>query len=137
MSYEDLWEHALQIEDLAMKMALDEQGFVIVDGQYISMQNHDPVPADVIAHLRADYEGLAEAFAPFLNLPDPAVLDAMHVDLRTATEGLSTGSGSFDPSRGVIMPPNDRMAGMSTVGQTVFEWQGFAARQFETTYVEH
>ncbi|MEU4164768.1 hypothetical protein [Actinoplanes sp. NPDC026670] len=136
MSYGDLWQHALHLEELAMKAALDEKGFVLVDGQYISLQDSNPVPADIIRFLRADFEGLAELFEPFLNLPDPEVLGMMHRELRTAAEALSSGSGSFDPSRGVVMPPNFEMASMETVGKTIFEWQGFAARQFESTFVE-
>ncbi|MDI6099621.1 hypothetical protein QLQ12_13545 [Actinoplanes sp. NEAU-A12] len=74
MSYDDLWQHAVRIEELAMEMALDEKGFVLVDGQYVSMRDGNPVPAEIIAFVRSDFEGLAEMFAPFLNLPDPAAL---------------------------------------------------------------
>ncbi|GAA1633473.1 hypothetical protein [Actinoplanes couchii] len=134
MSYDELRQHALRIEELAMKAALDEKGIVLIDGQYI--QERNPVPPEIITFLRADFVGLAELFEPFLTLPDPEALDAMRARLQTAAESMATGSGCFDPSRKTVIPPNSEMTGMGTVAKTVFDWQGFAARNFEELYIE-
>ncbi|MBG0561759.1 hypothetical protein [Actinoplanes aureus] len=44
MSYAELWQHAQRIEELALRAAFDEQGIVLVDGEYLSVKDRNPVP---------------------------------------------------------------------------------------------
>lgn len=137
MSYDELWQHAQRIEELALRSALDDQGIALVDGVYISVQDRNPVPADVVAFIRQDFEGLARMFEPFLDLPDPATLDAMHAELSNAYRALASAPLGFtEPVHGQEVRANAEMGKMETVKQTMFEWQGFAAKHFYAQFVE-
>lgn len=137
MSYVELRAHAQRIEELAMKAALDDRGIALVDGQYISLQDRNPVPPELVTFAQEEFQGLAKVFEPFLDLPDPAALDAMYNDLHKVVEALASGtSGSDDPVHGERIAANLEMTKIGMVQQVTLAWTGGAAKQFYTQIAE-
>src|ERR1044071_8610924 len=123
MSYDELRLHAQRIEELAKKAALDDRGITLADGQYVFLQNHNPVPAEIVAFAQEEFQGLAKVFEPFFDLPDPAALDTMYNDLHKVVEALSSGTqGSSDPVHGEHIAANLEMTKMEMVQNVAFAW---------------
>jgi hypothetical protein len=133
MSYDELRLHAQRIEELAKKAALDDRGITLVNGQYVFLQSYNPVPAEIVSFAQEEFQGLAEVFEPFLDLPDPAALDAMYNDLHKVVEALASGAtGLNDPVHGEHIAANLEMTKMEMVQDVAFAWTGRAAKQFYT-----
>lgn len=137
MTYQELRQHAQRIEELALKAALEDRGIALVNGQYIFVQDQNPVPPEIVSFAQEEFRGFANIFEPFLDLPDPAALEAMYADLHKATEALARGSnGLEDPVHGQHIAANLEMEKMGTVQEIVFDWKGPAAKHFYRQLVE-
>jgi hypothetical protein len=128
MSYSELRQHALRIEELAFRAALVQSGIhQNPDGSYTSQQNGSVIPNEYIELNRRNYEGIASMFDPFLTMPNPEALRGMHGHLAETLRVLSTGIETMDPVHGATYPGN---SDMGLVINTLDDWNGPAARQF-------
>lgn len=136
MSYSELRQHAERIEELAFRVSLIQSGVQQnPDGSYTSQQNGSVIPNEYIELNRRNYEGVASMFDPFLTMPNPAAIRAMHEQLVGALAVLATGTESMDPVHGITYPGNKDMALAGLVINTLDDWNGPAAAQFITKFL--
>jgi hypothetical protein len=136
MSYSELRQHAQRIEELAFRVALVQAGVQQnPDGSYTNQQNGSVIPNEYIELNRRNYDGVASMFDPFLNMPNPEALRVMHGHFAEALRVLSTGIETTDPVHGVSYPGNPEMAVADLVINTLDDWDGPAARQFISKFL--
>ncbi|WP_430780925.1 hypothetical protein [Actinoplanes sp. G11-F43] len=137
MSYPELRHHALRIEELVLQRTLDQLGIALLaDGRAVDKTTMAAIPADAVAGIRGKCAGIAEMFEPFLDIPDPQALEAMHQKLVTTTSRLATASNSTDPIHGLkyLVDPDMNRARM--VDETLTHWRGLAGQEFKRTLQE-
>ncbi len=132
MSYSELRQHAVRIEELAFQRTLDQWAIAALeDGRFVAKSDMASIPAEVIADIRDQCAGISDIFEPFLNLPNPAALNTMHQNLIEATALLATAAKSVDPIQGSIYRANPNMTRISTIEEALTDWHGYAGLEFK------
>lgn len=136
MSYPQLRQHALLIEELAFQRTLDQLGIARLPGdRFVDKITMSPVFPDVVASVRDQCAGISDIFEPFLNLPNPAALAHMHDLLIEAASLLATESKSVDPVQSLKFPANAEMARTQMVNEAMSNWTGFAGEEFKRRFL--
>jgi hypothetical protein len=138
MSYEQLMQHAAEIERLAVKGALEQKGFV-----YDPHGNpHAPTDIgeqgaqDIIDMTAKQFSDVQSMFSPFASMPDPNAFGGMRDDMLAAMRELSTGQTPTDPITGLGVEANITLDAMGGVGDALLDWHGKAAETFKLNFVE-
>jgi hypothetical protein len=124
MSYEQLMQHAAEIERLAVKGALEQKGFVY------DPHGNPHAPTDIgeqgardIADMTAkEFSDVQSMFAPFASMPDPNAFGGMRDDMLAAMRELSTGQTPTDPITGLGLRPTSRL--MRWAASATRSWTG-------------
>ncbi|GII21757.1 hypothetical protein [Planosporangium mesophilum] len=137
MTYEQLAQHAAEIERSAIEESLKQRGFMKDrSGNWRDPNLDDETVRAALAVTVSRYQGVAGMFTPFLGMPDPAKFKPMIGYLKTAMRALSSGQPGNDPVYKADVPANDDLQGMTTVGRAVQDWRGVAAVAFRQNFVE-
>ena len=137
MSYEQLPQHAVEIERSAIEESLKQRGYMKDpsgnwrDGS--SAEESVQVAVDVTV---SRYQGVAEMFTPFIGMPDPGKFEPMIKYLNAAMGTLSAGEQGEDPVYKLEVTANLELQGMTTVGKALQDWRGSAATAFRQNFVE-
>ncbi|MDQ3577850.1 MAG: hypothetical protein M3443_09675 [Actinomycetota bacterium] len=122
MSFEQLTEHASDIQFKATKHALDHREQEAVYGR------------NGVSGYYSDIHGL---FKPFSGMPDPARYQPLIEDFRIALRGLSNGADNQDPiNNRDIYPANPTLAEMTTASDYLEDWTGKAAMLFKQKFLD-
>ncbi|MEO3743485.1 hypothetical protein [Plantactinospora sp. B5E13] len=136
MSYEQLAQHAAEIERTAIVKSMERRGFT-QDSQGVWQAGSDVERARVAGELTVSrFQGVSDMFTPFLNMPDPARFDPLLTHLGETLKILSSGNTEADPVYRAGVAANDDLLGMNTVGKALQDWRGSAAAAFRQNFVE-
>ena len=133
MSYEQLMQHATDIQTKATKWAVVFSKRGLGDSAPPPYNSVDPAAYPEIAAEFADIPGL---FQPFSDLPDPASYDSMISDLEQVVSGLSWGPDLKDPISSKIYPANLTLDKMTGAKGYLQDWTGDAAMTFVKTFLD-
>jgi hypothetical protein len=123
MSFDQLMEHASQIQYLATKHALDNKE---AEAEY-ARNGVDGYYAQVIPPL----------FKPFSQMPDPGHYQPLIDDLRTVLTGLSNGQNNNDViDAKEFYPANPTLTKMTTASDYMEDWTGVAAMDFKQKFLD-
>jgi hypothetical protein len=136
VSYEQLADHAAKLETSAIEMDLKQRGFTKSHGRWYGGSGiDDKTMQDVVDITAARFSGVAEMFAPFLSMPDPAGFEPAISALTNAASKLNNGTAP-DVVNNVGVTVNEALGGMDRVGTLVADWRGPAATAFRNNYLD-
>lgn len=137
MSYDQLAQHAKEIEDAAAE-AEYEQKLRAANPPGVQNQ-HLNLPQPDRAEIQSKYHNAVQPlFEPFTRIPDPSSYDAAIEDVRAAMARLShgeQGTSMTDPSSSSQMSANPRLHWIDQAEDTLQEWNGAAADNFKTKFL--
>jgi hypothetical protein len=138
VSYEQLSEHAVHFQQLAIHQSLKHKGWTdLGNGALRAPKDVDAADSkEIEVRTEQRFAGVAGIFTPFLTLPDPDRFTPMLDGLSSAMNMLSSGQGSEDPVNKTVVTANPAMEGMTTVSKNVHDWRGAAATAFQENFVE-
>ncbi|MFL6126063.1 hypothetical protein [Actinophytocola sp.] len=122
MSFDQLMEHASEIQYLATKHALDKNE---AEPEY-ARNGVDGYYAELVAPL----------FKPFSQVPDPAGYQALIDDLSAAMHDLSSGRTDQDPIDKDPYLANPALDKIHTAGDNLQDWTGKAAMAFKAKFLD-
>ncbi|MGA5305435.1 hypothetical protein ACPCHT_36435 [Nucisporomicrobium flavum] len=136
MSYEQLADHAAKLETSAIEMDLKQRGFTKSHGKWYGGSGiDDKTMQDVVDITAGRFSGVAEMFAPFLGMPDPAGFEPAIAAVTRAASKLNNGTAP-DVVNNVGVTVNEALGGMDRVGTLVADWRGPAATAFRNNYLD-
>jgi hypothetical protein len=138
MSFEQLTEHAYEIQRLAVEKYL-KRWRANQPGLYAPWE---AVAGEAVAGARierevADIPGL---FAPFAAIPDPSLFDSMTQAMDRALGQLSRGDQGKQTTEPLSLVDaygaNSGLAAMSSTASFLAKWSGHAAREFKSNFID-
>jgi hypothetical protein len=122
MSFDQLMEHASDIQFQATKHALD---------------NHETDPEYAPHGVDGYYANVPDLFKPFSQMPDPAKYQPLINDLKSVLQGLSNGDDNGDPidTKDTYFA-NPTLTKMTTAGDYLDDWTGRAALAFKQKFID-
>jgi hypothetical protein len=137
MSYEQLAQHAADIERSAVEESLKQRGFMQdPSGNWRDGSSDEKSVQGAVDVTVSRYQGVAEMFTPFLGMPDPGKFNPMIDYLSKAMSTLASGEKGNDPVYKLDVTANTDLEGMTTVSKAVQDWRGSAATAFRQNFVE-
>lgn len=133
MSYEQLAEHAAKLEQSAAVMDMRQRGFMYVDGELRDSHMTDAQVKEAYEITAGRFAGVAEMFAPFLNMPDPLAFSPVAAQLAEVASTLNTGQASITGGSNILN--NLALGKMDDVKGLVQDWQGSAAINFRDNFL--
>jgi hypothetical protein len=134
VSYEQLAQHAAQLEQSAVVMDLRQRGFGYDHGRFWSANMTDEVVRSAVDAAGARFAGVAEMFTPFLGMPAPAAFAPLSVGLASVATTLNSGQGTL-PYNGAAVLTNGQLGKIDDVKGLVEDWYGGAARNFKDNFL--
>jgi hypothetical protein len=139
MTFDQLMDHARQIEDLAIRWAvrmskegLGDQGPPTIDQVYPG----SPYYGVDYEYCRPQFAMVSTLFAPFASCPDPAGFPPLIGDLTAALKRLSWGPDAVDPFNGLSYTANRELNKMAGASSSLEDWTGLAAQEFKETFID-
>ncbi|MEU4690014.1 hypothetical protein [Actinoplanes sp. NPDC023714] len=136
MSYDQLAQHAIQLERSAVIMDMRQRGF-----GYDSDENRfwDSFMDDEVVRSAADltaakFSGVADLFTPFLGMPDPEAFIPLRDVLAQAATTLNHEKGEL-PYNAASVLTNPDLGLMDDVKGLVKDWYGEAGHKFKSDYL--
>ncbi|GIF12391.1 hypothetical protein [Actinoplanes teichomyceticus] len=135
MSFDQLMQHAHDIQTTAIAKAMEQRG--VRQASKPGDPPYTPRPGEdaVRAKISADFADIASLFEPFSAMPDPAAFDGLISYLDQAMGYLSTGFMPDDPITGQVYPANETLTRIGASESYLEEWTGHAADRFRTDFV--
>jgi hypothetical protein len=122
MTFDQLMEHANEIQSKATKHALD---------------NHEQDPEYARNGVDGYFAAIPDLFKPFSELPDPGRYQPLIDDLKVVLHGLSNGDDNGDPIDAKdVYPANPTLTKMTTAGDYLEDWTGRAAMLFKQKFLD-
>ncbi|MFV2086351.1 hypothetical protein [Micromonospora sp. LOL_021] len=135
MSFDNLMQHAYEIQQQATLKALTESGArpaaLAGEPQLAPWQGEQ----ETRQRVEQMFGDIPELFRAFAEMPDPAAFDGRLNELRRSIEELSSGSVSEDPISGNIYPANPRLDEMLDAESHIESWTGRAAMEFKSNFI--
>lgn len=126
MSYEQLMDHAIEIQQKAIHEGI--ASLVVPYGQA-----REPIVADI----ERRFAGVAELFVPFVDMPDPRDFQSLVESMNVALGKLAIGGHpNADPSLDLPTRANSELAKMSGSESYLAQWTGRAAEEFKTNFID-
>jgi hypothetical protein len=139
MTFDQLMDHARQIEDLATRWAvrmskqgLGDQGPPTIDQVYPG----SPYYGVDYERFRPQFAMVSTLFAPFAGCPDPAGFRPLIEVVCEALKRLSWGSDAVDPFNGLSYTASGDLTKMAGVSSSLEDWTGLAAQEFKETFID-
>ncbi len=134
MTFDQLMQHAHDIQATAIAKAMDEHGVRAApragDPAYLPQPGEDATRA----RIAADFADIPSLFEPFTMMPDPTAFDPLIDDLDAAMKYLSSGHLT-DPISGRVYLENEILTRVGASESYLEEWTGAAADVFRTDFV--
>ena len=134
MSYEQLAQHALQLEQSAIIMDLRQRGFGYDKGRLFHAGLSDAEVKAVVDLTAARFAGVAELFTPFLAMPEPAAFTSLEKVLAGVATTLNSGHGAL-PYNSASVLANLKLGAIDDVKALVKDWYGGAAMNFKDNFL--
>ncbi|MFV2013302.1 MULTISPECIES: hypothetical protein [unclassified Micromonospora] len=135
MSFDNLMQHAYEIQQQATLKALTDSGArpaaLAGEPQLAPWQGEQ----ETRQRVEQMFGDIPELFQAFAEMPDPAAFDGRLNELRRSIEELSSGSVSEDPISGNIYPANPRLDEMLDAESHIESWTGRAAMEFKSNFI--
>lgn len=138
MSFEQLMEHAYEIQQLAVEKYL-KRWRANQPGLYAPWE---PIAGEAVARTRIEREvaDVPALFAPFAAIPDPALFESMMQAMDRALGKLSQSDRdetARDPvNLGDAYDANPELAKLSATESWIAKWSGQAAREFKANFID-
>jgi hypothetical protein len=138
MSFEQLMEHAYEIQQLAVEKYM-KCWRANQPGLYAPWE---PIAGEAVARATIEREvaDIPALFAPFAAIPDPALFQSMIVAMDQALSRLASGNHgerTDDPlSLADTHDANSSLGAMSSTGSFLAKWSGNAAREFKLNFID-
>jgi hypothetical protein len=138
MSFEQLMEHAYEIQQLAVEKYM-KRWRANQPGLYAPWE---PIAGEAVARERIEREvaDIPALFAPFAAIPDPVLFEPMMQGMDRALGKLSHGDGdeaARDPvNLGDAYDANPELAKLSATESWIAKWSGHAAREFKANFID-
>ena len=139
MSFDQLMDHARQIEELATRWAvvmskegLGDQAPPAVD----QVRPDSPTYGADYQRFQAQFAFVPTLFEPFASCPDPALFTPLIHDVDDVLKRLSFGAGAVDPFTGYSYGANSDLEKMTGASSALEGWTGRAAMNFKETFID-
>ena len=136
MSYEQLFEHAVQLERSAVIMDMRQRGFDYDKGENrFTDATFDEATIRQTADLTAArFAGVTDLFTPFMGMPDPQAFRALLDTVAKAAMKLNLGQASL-PHDSKDVFTNPELDKIDDVKDRVQDWTGDAGRHFRDEFL--
>jgi hypothetical protein len=135
MSFEQLMQHAQEIQAKAIAASLDEHGVRPAPAPGRPPINPMPLEEEARARITASFADVPSLFEPFTMIPEPSAFDGMINDLRSAMLKLSSGHMPTDPVTRDAFYANAALTEIDSSESYIELWTGGAADAFRTEFV--
>jgi hypothetical protein len=135
MSFEQLTQHAQEIQAKAIAASLDQHGVRPAPEPGRPPINPMPLEEEARVRITASFADVPALFEPFTMLPEPSSFDGMISDLRDALMKLSSGHMTADPVTRDAFLANPVLTAIGASESYIELWTGGAADAFRTEFV--
>jgi hypothetical protein len=134
VSYEQLAQHAAQLEQSAVVMDMRQRGFGYDKGRFWDANMNDELVQSAVDLTAAKFAGVAEMFTPFLGMPAPESFGPLEQTLARVATVLNSGQGEL-PYNSESVLTNPRLGAIDDVKGLVKDWYGGAALNFKDNFL--
>ena len=134
MSYEQLAQHAAQLEQSAIVMDLRQRGFGYDKGRFFDANMTDELVQSAVDVTAGRFAGVAEMFTPFLGMPGFDDFGSLKQTLARTATALNSGQGQL-PYNAEAVLTNDALGKIDDVKGLVKDWYGGAAINFKDNFL--
>lgn len=136
MSYEQLAQHAAQLEQSAVIMDLRQRGFDYDKRQnsFSDAQMNDKAVQSAVDSTVSKFAGVADMFTPFLDMPHPDGFKPLRQTLARVATTLNSGQGQL-PYNAESVLTNPELGRIDDVKGLVKDWYGGAALNFKDNFL--
>ena len=136
MSFEQLMQHARDIQQKAIEKSLEQHGVRRAPRPGQPALSPMPLEAEKRQQIEQSFSDIPGLFRPFSEMPIPASFDGMIDDLSHALRMLSAGQDPKDPINGTIYTSNTNLDKLSGSESYVEHWTGRAAMEFKSNFID-
>ena len=134
MSYEQLAQHAAQLQQSAIIMDMRQRGFGYDKGRFTDANLSDAEVRTAVDVTAARFAGVADMFTPFLRMPNPDAFDPLIDSLGHVATKLNSGQATL-PYNGSGVLTNPELGRIDDVKALVKDWYGGAALNFKDNFL--
>ena len=134
MSYEQLAQHAAQLQQSAIIMDMRQRGFGYDKGRFTDANLSDAEVQTAVDVTSARFAGVADMFTPFLRMPNPDAFDPLIDSLGHVATKLNSGQATL-PYNGSGVLTNPELGRIDDVKALVKDWYGGAALNFKDNFL--
>ena len=134
MSFEQLMQHAQDIQAKAIAHSLDQHGVRPEPEPGRPPVNPMPLETEARARIVASFADIPSLFEPFTMMPEPSSFDGIMADLHEAMIKISPGDNT-DPINGALYVASTRLAQIDGSESYMALWTGGAADAFRSEFV--
>jgi hypothetical protein len=134
VSYEQLAQHAAQLQQSAIRMDMRQRGFGYDKGRFTDANLSDAEVRTAVDVTAARFAGVADMFTPFLRMPNPDAFDPLIDSLGHVATKLNSGQATL-PYNGSGVLTNPELGRIDDVKALVKDWYGGAALNFKDNFL--